>query len=99
MLAQFILPLRVNLFTFDSSGCGNSAGDWVTMGWKETDDLLAVLNWLAKNQRVSKVLLWGRGLGANTALLFDHTKSPVPIAGMIIDSSFTNFKEVALKQI
>jgi predicted alpha/beta-fold hydrolase len=25
----------INLFSFDFSGCGNSEGEWVTLGWKE----------------------------------------------------------------
>lgn len=25
----------INLLSFDFSGCGNSEGEWVTLGWKE----------------------------------------------------------------
>ena len=42
-----ILPLGADLLTFDFSGCGNSGGDQVTLGWKEVDDLQAVLDYLA----------------------------------------------------
>ena len=45
--APIILPLGLDLITFDFSGCGNSEGEWVTLGWKETEDLLAVINFLA----------------------------------------------------
>ena len=45
--APQILPLGFDLLTFDFSGCGNSQGEWVTLGWKEVDDLAAVLNYLA----------------------------------------------------
>ena len=34
-------------------------------------------------------------MGSATALRYDHTKSPVPISGMIVDSSYCIFKEVA----
>ena len=30
-----ILPNGMDLVAFDFSGCGNSTGDWVTLGWKE----------------------------------------------------------------
>ena len=93
--AQVLLPLGVDLFTFDFSGCGNSEGEWVTLGWKETEDLNAVLNHLAQKGRTSKVALWGRSMGGATALRFDHTSSPIPISGLVIDSSFSVFKEVA----
>ena len=93
--AQGLLPLGVDLFTFDFSGCGNSEGEWVTLGWKETEDLTAVLNHLAQKGRTSKVALWGRSMGGATALRFDHTSSPIPVSGLVIDSSFSVFKEVA----
>jgi len=34
-------------------------------------------------------------MGGSTALRFDHTTSPIPVAGMIVDSAFCRFKEVA----
>ena len=46
-MAHMVIPLGFDLFTFDFSGCGNSAGKWVTLGWKEVNDLTAVLNHLA----------------------------------------------------
>jgi alpha/beta superfamily hydrolase len=41
--APDVLPLGIDLLAFDFSGCGNSEGEWVTLGWKEKDDLHAVL--------------------------------------------------------
>jgi len=36
----------IDFFCFDFSGCGNSEGEWVTLGWKEKLDLLGVLDYL-----------------------------------------------------
>lgn len=44
--ADVLIPAGMDLLAFDFSGCGNSEGQWVTLGWKETDDLRAVLQWL-----------------------------------------------------
>jgi hypothetical protein len=33
--AEYIIPQGINLCCFDFSGCGNSQGDWVTLGYKE----------------------------------------------------------------
>ncbi len=41
-----LLPLGINLFSFDFSGCGRSEGEWVTLGWKERGDLHAVIKHL-----------------------------------------------------
>lgn len=95
MYAPDILLLGLDLFTFDFSGCGRSEGAWVTLGWKEVDDLSACLNHLAQKGATSKVALWGRSMGGATALRFNHTTSPLPIACMIVDSSFARFIEVA----
>lgn len=94
-LAYRLLPIGVDLLAFDFSGCGNSEGDWVTLGHKEVDDLKAVLNHLQQKGKTSKVALWGRSMGGSTSLRFDHTSSPIPVSCMIVDSSFCIFKEVA----
>ena len=94
-LAPLVIPLGINLLTFDFTGCGNSQSKFITLGWKETDDLQAVLDWLAENHQTSRVVLWGRSLGAVTALFYEQSHSPVPIAGLILDSTFCKFKEIA----
>jgi len=70
--ASTVLSLGVDLFAFDFSGCGNSEGDWVTLGWKEKEDLHSVLQYLESEGKTSKVILWGRSMGASTVLLYDH---------------------------
>ena len=94
-MAPRILPLGVDLLSFDFSGCGNSDGDWVTLGHKETDDLNAVIQYLVTRGKTSKIALWGRSMGGATALNFDHNSSAIPISCMIIDSAFCKVKEVA----
>lgn len=69
--APLLLPLGFDLLTFDFSGCGNSDGEWVTLGWKEKDDLKAVLKHLNELGKTSKVALWGRSMGGATAIMFD----------------------------
>ena len=38
-VANILLPLNITVFTFDFSGCGHSEGEYVTLGYKEKDDL------------------------------------------------------------
>uniref|UniRef100_UPI0035C7604D CocE/NonD family hydrolase n=1 Tax=Serratia quinivorans TaxID=137545 RepID=UPI0035C7604D len=56
--------------TFDFSGCGNSEGDWVTLGFKEKDDLKSIIEYLYEHKRVSVVGLWGRSMGATSSLYY-----------------------------
>ncbi len=44
--ASMLIDEGINLFSFDFSGCGNSEGEWVTLGWKEKNDLTAVIQYL-----------------------------------------------------
>ena len=93
--ADVLLPLGLDLLAFDFSGCGNSEGQWVTLGWKEKDDLKAVLKHLNTLGKTSKVALWGRSMGGTTALMFDREQSPLPITSMVVDSAFADFSDVA----
>jgi fermentation-respiration switch protein FrsA (DUF1100 family) len=93
--ADVLIPAGMDLLAFDFSGCGNSEGQWVTLGWKETDDLRAVLQWLKDQGRTSKVALWGRSMGAATILMFDYAHCPMPISCIVCDSSFDDFYAVA----
>ena len=42
-LMNDLIPKGIDLLTFDFSGCGNSEGQWVTLGYKEKDDLHVML--------------------------------------------------------
>ena len=68
--APLLASHGLNLVSFDFSGCGKSEGDWVTLGHKEVHDLQAVIEYIYENKRVSSIGLWGRSMGATTALLY-----------------------------
>ena len=56
--------------TFDSVGSGLSDGDFVTLGLNEADDLFEVVNHLYISYGVNNIILWGRSMGACSALVF-----------------------------
>jgi len=91
--AGSVLPHGVNLFSFDFSGCGNSEGKWVTLGWKERDDLAAVVTYLVSLNTVSKIGVYGRSMGGACSLMYmaDH---PDQISCAVIDSSFSEFNSI-----
>jgi alpha/beta superfamily hydrolase len=88
-----IVSKGINLCTFDFSGCGNSQGDWVTLGHKEKDDLKAVIEYLYENKRVSSIGLWGRSMGAATSVFYE-SENPGTVNGMVLDSGFANLGKV-----
>jgi len=80
----------MTLFCFDFAGCGMSEGEYISLGWYEREDLQTIIEHLRKHRRVSTIGLWGRSMGAVTALMYgDRDPS---IGGMILDSPFSSMK-------
>lgn len=83
---SYLLSLGVAVFSFDFAGSGQSDGKYVSLGYYEREDLSCVVAHLRATHVVSTIALWGRSMGAATALMFgDRDPS---IAGMILDSPF-----------
>lgn len=59
--------LGYNILTFDFRNHGASDRDIVSWGYKEKWDLMAVINWLSSNYRISEIGLVGTSMGAFTA--------------------------------
>uniref|UniRef100_A0A7S3FU90 AB hydrolase-1 domain-containing protein n=1 Tax=Strombidium rassoulzadegani TaxID=1082188 RepID=A0A7S3FU90_9SPIT len=85
----------LNLCCFDFSGCGNSEGDWVTLGHKEKDDLKSVIEYIYENKRVSTIGLWGRSMGGVTSLLY-ASENPGTINCAVLDSAFSTLDYVII---
>eukprot|EP00921_Rhytidocystis_pertsovi_P000775 GHVQ01001353.1.p1 GENE.GHVQ01001353.1~~GHVQ01001353.1.p1 ORF type:complete len:920 (-),score=211.95 GHVQ01001353.1:192-2951(-) len=90
---QLLLPLNITVFAFDFSGSGQSGGEYVSLGWYERDDLAVVVEHLRASGRTSCIGLWGRSMGAVTALL--HGDRDPSIAAMVLDSPFSNLRKLA----
>ena len=58
------------MFSFDFAGTGNSVGKYISLGWYESLDLIVILGQLKKMQKITKIALWGRSMGAVTALMY-----------------------------
>jgi len=88
-----LLPSNITLLCFDFSGCGLSGGEFISLGWYEREDLELVVEYLRKSNKVSTIGLWGRSMGAATALM--HSNKDPSIAGLVLDSAFTDLKTLA----
>lgn len=92
-----------NICVFDFSGCGNSEGEWVTLGLKERDDVKAVLMHLEIGMKIKDFFLWGRSMGAVSCMLMlaeeiENGKPDDGVERMVhaaaYDSPFTDSKEM-----
>ncbi|XP_024391340.1 uncharacterized protein [Physcomitrium patens] len=95
--AIILLPCNITVFTLDFSGSGLSDGNYVSLGWNETDDLKAVVNHLRTDEKVSRIGLWGRSMGAVTCLMYG-AQDP-SIAGMVLDSPFANLNNLMMELV
>jgi len=92
---QFAEQLMINnitLFCFDFAGSGRSEGEYVSLGYFEKDDVNVVVEYLRKSNTVSTIGLWGRSMGAVTALL--HADRDPSIACLIVDSPFMSLRKL-----
>lgn len=94
---SYLLSLGVAVFSFDFAGSGKSDGEYVSLGYYEREDLSCVVAHLRSTNVVSTIALWGRSMGAATALMFgDRDPS---IACMILDSPFADLTQLAEEMV
>lgn len=94
---SYLLSLGLAVFAFDFAGSGKSDGEYVSLGYYEREDLSCIVAHLRATNVVSTIALWGRSMGAATALMFgDRDPS---IACMIIDSSFADLTQLAEEMV
>jgi len=89
-LVPYILQANMTLFCFDFAGCGRSEGEFISLGWHERDDVNVIVNYLRQERKVNTIGLWGRSMGAATALL--HSNRDPSIAGLVLDSAFSDLQ-------
>jgi pimeloyl-ACP methyl ester carboxylesterase len=87
------LSLGITLAALDFSGSGLSEGEYVSLGFFEKDDLKALIADLRLTGRVSCVALWGRSMGAVTAIM--HGERDPGIAALVLDSPFSDLSVLA----
>lgn len=91
-VAKALLSRRIALFCYDAAGCGRSDGEYVSLGWHEREDLAMVIEHLRGSPACGAIGLWGRSMGAVTALL--HADRDHSIGAMCLDSPFASLREL-----
>ena len=88
---SYLLTKNITVFSFDFCGCGQSEGDFISLGYYEKQDVHCVIEYLIKSKKVSKIALWGRSMGAVTAIMYAN-EQPSLIDAMVLDSGFYSLK-------
>ena len=88
-----LLPRNINLFIVDLPGCGHSEGEYISLGYNESYDVGVIVNFLENLPGVGSIGIWGRSMGASTALIYAHRDKR--IKAICLDSPFANFCRLA----
>lgn len=92
-IMRYLLDRGLSVFCFDFSGSGMSEGEYISLGWHEEQDLKVVIEYLRRQGSVSSIGLWGRSMGAATAIL--RAADDHKVGGCVLDSPFGNLSLVA----
>ena len=84
-----LLPKNINLFIVDLPECGLSEGEYISLGYYESNDVRIIIDFLENLPGVGKIGIWGRSMGAATALIYAHRDSRVK--AICMDSPFCKF--------
>jgi pimeloyl-ACP methyl ester carboxylesterase len=91
-MVPYFAPHGISLFLFDSSGSGESEGEFVSLGLTESDDLFDTMNFLSDQLHFTEFVLAGRSMGA-AAVLLAAPRHPW-VKGVIVDSSFSSLNDL-----
>lgn len=84
------------LAAMDFAGCGNSQFEQLTYGHHEAEDVKIFLEEVKRIVGVKSVTLWGRSMGAVTAIMFAHRYQAL-VQGLILDGPFRRLEGVVYR--
>lgn len=86
-----VMPLiaehSLAVVSFDFVGCGNSDDGYLTYGLNESADAETVLREAYKYLEIERLTVWGRSMGAVTAIMF-AAKNHKIVDKLVLDSPF-----------
>lgn len=96
--AAWLLDAGYELITFDYRGYGESDG--IATRENTIKDGHAVLQWAAKQSQSTPLFVLGQSLGGAVAYASLSTlNSSVPVRGLIIESSFISYRQLARRKL
>ena len=84
-----------NLLLSDSRNHGESGGEYCGFGALEAADLLCWLDWIRDNLGDQKIILYGDGMGAVTALLAAAQGLPDEVCFLVAESPYSSLDDIA----
>ena len=90
----FLIPnlckYGIAVFLYDCAGCGDSGGDYVSLGYYESKDVSFLIQQLMITLNLGPFVIWGRSMGAISSIMADHSN----VKGIIADSTFSSLTDL-----
>lgn len=93
--ARFLYGLGYAVLLIDLQAHGESNGDHITFGYRESYDVSAAVQWVRQRSPNHKVAVIGRSLGGAAALL----ASPSGIDAMVLESVYPTIEEATHNRV
>jgi len=94
-VAHELLRRDINILVFDFAGCGHSEGEYISLGYHEKEDVRIIIDFVEKLPGVSKIGIWGRSMGASTAVMY--VQSDDRVKAVCFDSPYSDFPKLAIE--
>eukprot|EP01017_Pseudomicrothorax_dubius_P041813 TRINITY_DN6742_c0_g2_i2.p1 TRINITY_DN6742_c0_g2~~TRINITY_DN6742_c0_g2_i2.p1 ORF type:complete len:488 (-),score=69.03 TRINITY_DN6742_c0_g2_i2:152-1615(-) len=98
VLANTLLQYGLSVCGFDFSGCGHSQGEFITLGWKEKEDLKIIFDYVKRMNRYRSVVVWGRSMGGATTLFFASECRDPLFKMIVLEAPYASLENCACNQ-
>jgi len=93
-LAERLAALGFNVYLYDHRGHGQSGGQYISYGYREKHDVVAILNALDERYGKQRYGIWGKSYGGAVALQAMSIEPRLELG--IIESTFSELNKVVL---
>jgi uncharacterized protein len=83
--ARFLRRAGYSVLLIDFQATGETKGDHITFGWKESQDVLAAMNFLRQTDRSDHIAIIGSSLGGVAALL---ATPPLKVDALVLEGVY-----------
>jgi pimeloyl-ACP methyl ester carboxylesterase len=91
--ARFLRRARYSVLLIDFQATGETKGDHITFGWKESRDVLAAVKFIRSAEPASRVAIIGSSLGGVAAVL---ATPPLKVDALILEAVYPTI-EIAIR--